>query len=113
MVRSLADRRELIVRPSRISFIILLVAAVLPRPSKGIQETNNQDSCKTAQATHGQQALDVEGKWQITFDGPRGEHYTHILTLHRDNGNLTGTLDAPVCPCVVSGTIKGDKLRLK
>jgi len=101
------------VSPSRISFIVLVAAIVFSPTSEGIQEANKQNSVKTEQAAPGKQAPDVEGKWQITFDGPPGEHYTRILILHRDNGNLTGTLDAPVCPCVISGTMKGDKLRLK
>jgi hypothetical protein len=103
-------------RSGRVRFVVLsgfLAALVLVRTSAAIQEFNDQDSAKPPQVSQAQQAPDVEGKWLITFDAPRGEHLTWILTLHRDNGGLTGTLNAPVCPCRVSGSINGDKLKLE
>jgi hypothetical protein len=49
----------------------------------------------------------------ITFADPHNKHPTRVLTLHLDNGRLKGTFDAPVCPCVVSGKMKSDKLKLQ
>ncbi|MFZ1972100.1 MAG: hypothetical protein WAU89_04595 [Candidatus Acidiferrales bacterium] len=60
-----------------------------------------------------QKLLDVEGKWVITFADPDNKNPTRILTLSLHNGKLTGTLDAPACPCEVSGKMKDDKLKLK
>lgn len=103
-------------RPMHIRFIVLIgfgAASMVVRTSGASQGTTSQDSAKTPQVSRGQKEVDVEGKWLITFVGPDGVNRTRILTLHRDKTALTGTLDAPVCPCAVSGSIKGDKLELR
>lgn len=91
----------------------IAAASVLGRPSARIQGANSQDSAKLPQDSRGHWVVEVEGKWLITFVGPDRVSRTRILTLQRDKGTLTGTLYAPVCPCAVSGSIKGDKMELR
>jgi hypothetical protein len=103
-------------RPSRVVFTLqagVLASLVLVRTSGAIQAVDKQDSAKTLPGSDAQKPLDVEGKWLITFADPSNNYPTRILTLRFENGELTGTLEAPVCPCVVSGKMNGNKLKLK
>jgi hypothetical protein len=103
-------------RPSRVGFILLvgiLASLLLIRTSGAIQAVDKQDSAKALPGSEAQRPVDVEGKWMITFVDPGNQNPTRILILRLDNGNLTGSLDAPACPCVVSGNMKGDTLKLK
>lgn len=69
----------------------------------------------TTGASEKKQSPSVEGKWLITFIAPHGEPLKRVLTLDRDHtGQVTASLDAPVCPCVVTViSFKGDHLTLK
>ena len=89
----------------------LLVTSVFPKTFAAIQENNAK---QLDPVPNNPQPDRVEGTWLITFDGPRpGEHRSRTLTLQRDtHGKLTGTLDAPVCPCTVVGSSKRNKVKL-
>lgn len=103
-------------RSRRVVFILLagvLASPLLVRTSGAIRAVGMQDSAKTLPGTEAQKPLGVEGKWLITFADPSNNYPTRILTLRFDNGKLTGSLDAPACPCVVSGKMQGDKLTVK
>ena len=62
-------------------------------------------------ASTNQQESNVSGTWIITFSNP--PHLTRTLVIQQNGNDITGTWDAPVCPCLISGTIKGDKLKLR
>ena len=104
------------VRACRASIIVLfglLTPFLLLRASGATQQTDKAVSSSDPHIPQTQKAVDVEGKWLITFVDRLGRVKPRTLTLHRDNETLTGTLDAPVCPCIVSGSIKGDKIKLR
>lgn len=55
-------------------------------------------------------AANVAGKWQITWQGFRGNEQKGTLELKQDGNNLTGTLDGPRGQSPITGTVDGSKV---
>ena len=55
-------------------------------------------------------AANVAGKWQITWQGFRGNEQKGTLELKQDGNNLTGTLDGPRGSSAVTGTVDGSNV---
>lgn len=68
----------------------------------------------TAKRVASQQSVAIEGKWLLTWVSAQGEQKTRIFTLERNKkGTLIAMQDEAACPCDVTVSFKGDKVKLR
>jgi len=85
-------------------------ASAFATVDQSTQQNQSQALAEEPQASNNQQPITVSGTWIITFSAP--PRRTRTLVIQQNDRDVVGTWDAPVCPCSISGSFKGDKLEL-